>query len=741
MEIHTGATWCNPSLLDAFDMESVRIKCSEFYSTVKSQLQGLELSGKASYTDALKTIRYRSWPEPDIVRFKGANCLKTHRDAALLLRGIIPSVSELSRILDEKTEVASRLLTDEVLDSLRRDLSSIVDLDVGLSEVIACIDDDVHLATSRYDVNVSLVEINPIMKSLGYNTKKTSRIWKTELKVAIEGACLATGEEPIFELTDGDVLGRDAQGRRLIVEYQKTHGNSNRTPCLSRSALLVALRAVRTTTPKAQAMRLRLLECLGDMVIPPATTHKKTQSVDDVKDVEDSSLKSSIESSERSERPTDADSLSSERSGVTSGSSPTATSAGSSVCSPRMEPPPLITHETPKEIRGKRNARFGSLYLMIVYEKGTGAYFAHKIGRSNDPLARVAQCDEESTRRRGGGGGGDRSPSAALRHVLLEVWSMAGCVEPHVHRSLKDYHVENEYFDLSTPERLGNAQAAVERCISEWPLVEERQLNKIKRMLEDDDDYHAEHFEAACKRRRLEADTTAHEERTRNETRELAERARVETQERSERERLETDRARQETQERIERERLETERARHETERARQETERARLETQEQAERERIETRRVEAIATADVDFANRRLELRLAELAETRRVELLLRLPRRDAAVEQALARRGYVPLQAPVQQAVHKAVQTAVQMAAQAPTTVAVDLDSKTAVDADAVEYRLKVPTTSSSWTGPRAKRERSIVMSIVARAGVVGPVFPFDVVFRTCPEHPVV
>ena len=112
---------------------------------------------------------------------------------------------------------------------------------------------------------------------------------------------------------------------------------------------------------------------------------------------------------------------------------------------------------------------------MIAYDKGTGAYFAHKIGRSNDPLARVAQCDEESTRRRGGG------DKPALRHVLAEVWSMAGCVEPHVHRNLRDYHVENEYFDLSTHERLGNARAVVERCISEWSLVDERQLNKVKR--------------------------------------------------------------------------------------------------------------------------------------------------------------------------------------------------------------------------------------------------------------------
>jgi hypothetical protein len=280
---------------------------------------------------------------------------------------------------------------------------------------------------------------------------------------------------------------------------------------------------------------------------------------------------------------------------------------------------------------------------MIVYDRASGAYFAHKIGRSIDPLARPAQCDEESQRRRG--------DKPTLRHVLIEVWPMAGCVEPHVHRRLKDYHVENEYFDLSTPERLERARASVERCISEWPLVEERELNKVKRMLDDD----PAHFEASCKRRRLEVDTAAYEERSRNETLELAERARLET-------------------------------------------ERSRIETQEQAERARIETRRIEAIATADMDFSNRRLELRLGELTSQ---ELLLRLPRRNAVLEHSLVRRGYAPLQAPAV------------------------LDG-----GDVVEYRLRVPTTT---TAKHAKRHRTIVMSIIARAGL-GPILPFDIVVRT-------
>jgi hypothetical protein len=80
---------------------------------------------------------------------------------------------------------------------------------------------------------------------------------------------------------------------------------------------------------------------------------------------------------------------------------------------------------------------------------------------------------------------------------------------------------------------------------------------------------------------------------------------------------------------------------------------------------------------------------------------ELWLRLPRRVAQLEQALARRGYVPLQAPVE------------------------------LDGAAVEYRLRVPATA---TGKSLRRERAIVMSTVARAGLKA--LPFDVVFRASP-----
>jgi hypothetical protein len=672
--------------VDTMEETPNELRCSYFCESVKLRILGEKNAGRNTYKDALRTIRARSWKEPCTARVKGVMYLKTHYDAALLLRGIVPSTSRLLRLLNDRVDVASRLLTPDILVALRRELMSTKELGPDLSSVVAVVDGDVHWSMSIYDARVPLLELRPLLKLLGYGVTKSSRLWRAVIKVAIQGACVMNHGDEGVTLKDGDVCGRDNLGQRLIVEYQKIHGNSNRTPCISQAALLIALRAVQAITPSEASgpLLVRLLECLGRATTSPPTT----------------AAASSNSPGSSCDRSPNASS-----SGESPGSSrESSSSSTTSACLKRLEPP-LITHETPKEIRGERNARFGSLYLMIAYDRATGAYFAHKIGRSNDPLARVAQCDEESQRRRGGGGGGgegggDRQPPAALRHVLLEVWPMAGCVEPHVHRRLKDYHVENEYFDLSsTPERLGNAQAAVERCVSEWPLVEERQLNKIKRMLEDDDDYHAERFEASCKRRRLEADTAAYEERARNETQELAERARHETQELAER-------ARVETQERMERERLETERARQETERA------------------KVETRRVEAIATADVDFANRRLELRLAELTETqRRVELLLRLPRRNAAVEQALARRGYVPLQAPT---------TVAGGAIESANTA-----DSTAVDAHAVvEYRLRAPTTSSSWTGPRAKRERSIVMSIVARAGVLGPVLPFDVVFRTTP-----
>ena len=188
---------------------------------------------------------------------------------------------------------------------------------------------------------------------------------------------------------------------------------------------------------------------------------------------------------------------------------------------------------------------------MIVHVKASGAYFAHKIGRSTDLPARPAQCDEEAQRRRG--------DKPALRHVLVEVWKMVGCVEPHVHRRLKNYHVENEYFALPTLEDLEKVRAVVARCISEWSLVEERELNKAKRLLDDPD------FEASCKRRRMEADTAAYEERARNDVREQAERARNETQAQAERARNETqaqaERARNETQAQAERAKVETERA------------------------------------------------------------------------------------------------------------------------------------------------------------------------------------
>ena len=204
----------------------------------------------------------------------------------------------------------------------------------------------------------------------------------------------------------------------------------------------------------------------------------------------------------------------------------------------------------------------------------------------------------------------------------------------------------------------------------------------------------------------MEADTAAYEERARNDVREQAERARNETQTQAERARNETqtqaERARNETQAQAERARNETQA---QAERAKVEIERARVEAQEHAERERLETerarletRRVEAVAAADVDLANHKLKLRMQELAAQ---ELCLRLPRRVAQLEQALARRGYVPLQAPVE------------------------------LDGAAVEYRLRVPATA---TGKSLRRERAIVMSTVARAGLTA--LSFDVVFRTSP-----
>ena len=612
-------------------MDQNFIKCSEFYASVRLQFLGMERPGKTTYNDAMKTIRLRSWPEPAIERFKGAYCLKTPRDAALLLRGIIPSSSDLLRILHEKADAASKLLTPEVLETFRQELKTSGELGPEFSAAVALIDCDVYCGPSTYDATVILVAIYPFLKKLGFGVKTRSKVWTAELKGVIESACETTDR---VKLKDGDVLGHDTAGQRLIVECVKTHGGFKPTPCLSRAALLVALRAIRVTTPDAQAMRLRLLDCLDKATVSNETHATPENSRGD------SSGGSSASSSEgsatiSSDAPT-KDSLGN------SSPSTSSTSLG------RLEPP-LITHEAPQGIRGVRNERFGCLYLMIVYDKASGAYFAHKIGRSADSLARPAQCDEEAQRRRGPG-------KQALRHVLVEVWLMAGCVEPHVHRRLKDYHVENEYFALPTPEHLEQARAVVARCISEWPLVEERELNKAKRLFDDPD------FEASCKRRRLEADTAAYEERTRNETHAQAERANVET-----------DRARLEAQEHAERERLETERA-------------------------RLETRRVEAIAAADVDLANHKLKLRMQELAAQ---ELWLRLPRRVAQLEQALARRGYVPLQAPVE------------------------------LDGAAVEYRLRVPATA---TGKSLRRERAIVMSTVARAGLKA--LPFDVVFRASP-----
>lgn len=146
--------------------------------------------------------------------------------------------------------------------------------------------------------------------------------------------------------------------------------------------------------------------------------------------------------------------------------------------------------------------RNGDLYGMVVRER-EGRVVGAKIGRSLDPLERARQLDEEARR-------GDRF----WTHEPVVIFRRAGCLEPYVHRHFSRENMAGlkEYFFIAEDRLQSELERAVQCCVPLWNERCYQLRRKAERVLKEDD------FERELRRRRMEAETRAYEERLRVET-------------------------------------------------------------------------------------------------------------------------------------------------------------------------------------------------------------------------------
>jgi hypothetical protein len=435
---------------------------------VQSHRGQAKTRGTVAFFGAKRTLTRRSFTLPE-TQWVGNKRYIAREEIPKLLRGLVVDRREQRDVIGHMRlilgDVATNQLCQQITDELQRDERSLN----MFSPLIRLYSETVNIASSRYEDDVFVVQLYPLLRELGYSKQKATDFFLRAAYPSIL-AGVPTGDtecrRPAAPVEIGDFVGisRKSAGqyRFVIVEYIKGIDGKS-TPHVSAAALEFILARACSNTEQGQLILRESLELLGRKTAGDTVLAGEIIATVPDPEVAAFTLGADEASRQRIER---------------------------------LTLPVLHRRDQPLALESI-DVSLGDLYAMAVYENNS--FIAWKIGRSTDPEARAAQLDGE----------GERKHQKSWKHVPTEIIRGGGCLEPIVHRHFSSSLLPDfkEYFSLGEDEEAFRLlfSEAVDRAIPIWNEKQFQARKRAQSLMGDD--------EHAAKRQKLECDVFAYRER------------------------------------------------------------------------------------------------------------------------------------------------------------------------------------------------------------------------------------